>query len=298
MLTQRRKTLSLDNVAISPRYSDQALGNQSLGAQSSVYKGIPIVASSHDAVGTFEMATVFEEHNMGSFISTRYDISELYDYFFKDRGNIIPSFGYTEGQQHKWNELKGSLPSGKIKAIQFACNTPHNISYMYELSKFKEQNPDLIIYTSPVSDPYVAARLAEVGADVILVGNDARYISTNANTPGIGIGHVTALTECIEAVHQRDGLVMGAGYYDDNSDVCKALALGADMIQLEETLLGHEECYGKTEQQNGEMIKNDIPYKGSVNNEITSLISTLSECMVQVGVDNIQNIKNADVVLV
>jgi len=169
---------------------------------------------------------------------------------------------------------------------------------MYELSKFKELNPDLKIYTSPVSDPYVAARLAEVGADVILVGNDARSITTNANTPGIGVGHVTALTECIEAVHQRGGLVMGAGYYDDNSDVCKALALGADMIQLEETLLGHEECYGKTSQVDDAMIKNDVPYRGSVSSEIASVMSSLNECMLQVGVDNIQDLKKADVVLV
>lgn len=298
MLTQRRKTLSLDDVAICPRYSDIQVGNQLLASDYSSYVGIPIFASSRDATGTFEIAEAMTELNMGSFISTRYQNSELYDFFFEDRSNIIPSFGITESQQHKWNELKGSLPAGKITSVQLVSNTPHNIVYLYEIGKFKENNPDVTIYTSPVSDPYVAARLVEVGADVVLIGDDARSISMNMNTTGVGVGHVTALVECVDAVKSRGGLVMGAGYYDDNSDICKVLALGADFVQLEETLLGHTECFGKTEQTAGEMMKNGVSYRGAVYDTLNDTIVTLKDCMKEVGVDKIKFLKDAEVILI
>jgi len=298
MLTQRRKTLSLDDVAICPRYSDTQLGNQSLSVDSGIYVGVPIFASSRDATGTFEMAEAMASLNMGSFISTRYQNSELYDFFFEDRSNIIPSFGITENQLHKWSELKGSLPAGKINSIQLVSKTPHNIVYLYEIGKFKEANPDITIYTSPVSDPYVAARLVEVGADVVLVGDDARSINMNMNTTGVGVGHVTALVECIDAVKSRGGMVMGAGYYDDNSDICKVLALGADFVQLEETLIGHTECFGKTQQEAGEMTKNGVAYRGSVNEALNDVITTIKDCMNQTGVDKIKFLKDAEVILI
>ena len=295
MLKQLKRTYSLDDVAIEPRYSMNTYAMKML----TIGGRIPVYSSSSEAVGTMEMSEVMSEKNMGSFLSTRYDITELYDFFFEGNSHVIPTFGTSENQLHKWNELKGTLPAGKIKTVYLQPQTSaHNIQYLFEVGNFKDENPDIEIIAGPVSDPFVAARLIEVGASIVKVGNDSRIITYNGHTSGVGIGHASALTDCVEVVHQRGGMVMASGYYDDNADLCKCFALGADFVELYETLIGHEECHGKTTTEDGVMMKNDVVYRGSAHNYADEILSSISECMTETGSVKISELKNAKVVLV
>lgn len=299
MLTQLKKTLGLDDVAILPRYSAQVNSIKVLTLDTDVFKGIPVFSSHRDSVGTIEMANLFSSKNMGTFLSPRYDNSELYDFFFEGNDLVIPSFGVTESQIHKWNEFKGTLPAGKIKGVNLLPRTTaHDIKYLYEVGKFRDENPDVKIFAGPVSDPYVAARLIEVGANVVKVGYDYRTVIHNMHTAGVGIGHATALIDCVEAVNQRGGMVMASGYYDDNADLCKCFALGADFVELYETLIGHEECHGKTTTEDGVMMKNDVVYRGSAYSYADEILSSISECMIETGSVNISELKDAKMVLV
>ena len=295
MLKQLKQTYSLDDVAIEPRYSMNTHSMKSL----TVGGRIPVYSSSSEFVGTIEMSEVMSEKTMGSFLSTRYDITELYDFFFEENSHVIPTFGTSETQLHKWNELKGTLPAGKIKTVYLQPQTSaHNIQYLFEVGNFKDENPDIEIVAGPVSDPFVAARLIEVGATTVKVGNDSRIISYNGHTAGVGVGHASALADCVEVVHQRGGMVMASGYYDDNSDICKCFALGADFVELNETLIGHTESYGKTITDDGQMIKNGVEYRGSAREYISKIMTTLSDCLEHTGYPSIDELKNANVVLI
>lgn len=292
-----KETIGLDNVAIEPRYS---VRNKPINLTVSIddFKGIPVFASDSTVTGTLDMYEAMSENTMWSFLSTQYDVTELYDFFFDGDKNAVPTFGVTETQKHKWNELKGTLPAGKIKYVNLIHNNPHSIEYLYEVGQFAEDNEGIKIIAGPVSDPYVAARLVEVGASIVKVGFDYRNVMMNMNTSGVGVGHVTSLLECIDVVHNRGGYVMGAGYYDDNADICKVFALGADFVQLEETLIGHTECYGKTQQEDGIMKKNGVEYKGSVQQYLAEVLNSLSEAVSFSGEEELRNLRKARVTLV
>lgn len=284
----------MDSVAIEPRYSTSSGSN--LTVKYDIFKGIPIFASDSTITGTKEMADKFNDMGMWSFLSTQHEVTELYDFFFEGDKNAVPTFGVSESQKHKWHELKGSLPSGKIKNVNLIHHNTHSIEYLYEVGKFKDENPGIHIFAGSVSDPYVAARLAEVGASVVKIGFDYRHVEFNYNTSGVGVGHASALMDCIPAVQDRGGYVMGAGFYNDSADVCKTFALGADFVQLEETLMGHDECYGKTIIEDSITKKNDVQYRGEVTNHLNEILASLSEAITFAGFSELQDLRNANVV--
>ena len=291
-----KETYGLDSVAIEPRYSTSTSCN--LTVKYDIFKGIPIFASDSTMTGTMEMAEKFNDMGMWSFLSTQHDVTDLYNFFFDGDKNAVPTFGVSETQKHKWNELKGSLPAGKIKYVNLIHHNTHSIEYLYEVGNFKDENPDIHIFAGSVSDPYVAARLTEVGASIVKIGFDYRHVEFNYNTAGVGVGHASALLDCVPAIHDRGGLAMGAGFYNDSADVCKAFALGSDLVQLEETLLGHDECYGKTLIDDGETKKNGVSYRGEVTNHLNETLASVSEAVTFAGFSELQNLKDAKVVLI
>ena len=82
------KALTLDSVAIEPRYSTILKADK---IDLEIDNKAPIWASCDDATGTIEIAESLSEAKIGTLLSTRYDIDELYNFFFEEKPYVALS---------------------------------------------------------------------------------------------------------------------------------------------------------------------------------------------------------------
>tara|TARA_B100002019_G_scaffold293520_1_gene321874 strand:+ start:1703 stop:2608 length:906 start_codon:yes stop_codon:yes gene_type:complete len=262
-----QKPVTLDSVVIEPRYSSIL----STDKPDMLIDDIPVIwASSDPASGTFAIADTISDsdNNCGVMLSTRYDIDELYDFFFKGRKNVAVSIGDTDAQLHKWKTLKSKLPAGKIQWVNIISNNgnAHSVEYIYKVAKFKEENENVKIIAGPVADPTATRKLFEVGVEVVRVGFDSRFDSQNYMETGVAMPHASSLSINGEVARNFSKHIFAAGHYTDTADISKSICLGATAVEISEMFYGHEESYGRTETIDGKMYKNNTEYNGQIIN--------------------------------
>jgi|TARA_A100001388_G_scaffold105105_1_gene76912 hypothetical protein len=284
------KALTLDSVAIEPRYST-ILKEDTIDLE--IDDKAPIWASSDNATGTIEIAEALSEAKIGTLLSTRYDIDELYNFFFEEKPYVAISIGDTEGQIHKWNQLKSKLPAGNIHYVNLVTQNAHSIEYIYKVAKFKEENKDVKIIAGPVSDPTATRKLFEVGAEITRIGFDARFDNENFMETGVGSPHVSVLLSNDEVAREFDGHIMASGFYPDSSDIAKCIACGASSVEISKLFYGHEESYGKTETIDGTLHKNGVEYNGKIINTVYDLLNTLEKSCRQAGYKSIKTFRDS-----
>jgi GMP reductase len=95
--------------------------------------------------------------------------------------------------------------------------------------------------------------LASCGADAVRVGIGNGAACTTSIATGVGMGQVTLLREIdkyrrrhlASTIHLYWPEVIADGGIREVGDICKALALGADMVMLGSMLAGHDESGGE-----------------------------------------------------
>lgn len=284
------KALTLDSVAIEPRYST-ILKDDKIDLE--INDRAPIWASNDDATGTLEVASILSEAKVGTLLSTRYSIDELYNFFFEEKPYVAVSIGDTEGQIHKWNQLKSKLPAGNIHYVNLVTQNAHSIEYIYKVAKFKEENKDVKIIAGPVSDPTATRKLFEVGAEITRIGFDARFDNESYMETGVGSPHASVLLSNDEIARELSGYIMASGFYPDAADIAKCIACGASAVEVNKLFYGHEENYGRTETIDGSMYKNGVQYNGKIINTVYDLLNTLEKSCRQAGYKSLSNFRDS-----
>lgn len=274
------KALTLDSVAIEPRYST-ILKSDKIDLE--INERPPIWASSDPATGTMEIAKILSASKLGTLLHTNYDIDALYDFFFEEKPYVALSIGDTEGQLQKWNKLKSKLPAGNIKYVNLETNNAHSIEYLYKVAKFKEENENVRIIAGPVSDETATRKLFEVGAEITRIGFDARFDNENFMETGVGSPHASVLLSNGEIAREHNGYIMASGFYPDAADIAKCIACGASSVEISNMFFGHDECAGATHADKGTMTKNGVVFRGKIINTVYSILHILEKSCRQAG---------------
>jgi len=217
-----------------------------------IWKGIPIIASNMDTVGTVEMYNKLKKVNILTCFHKFLDIDE---YPENNRNNYCISIGIRDIDFNKLRFLYNKYPdkcnivcvdiaNGYIKKLVDFCN------------KVRVLIPDCILIAGNVVSREMTEELILNGkVDIVKVGIGSGSVCTTRLQTGVGMPQFSAIIECADAAHGCNGHIISDGGITCPGDASKAFGAGADFVMLGSILAGHEESGGELVEENGEKYK-------------------------------------------
>ena len=213
------------------------------------YRGIPIMASNMDGVGTFEMADeLSERYNMFTCLVKTYSAEELIS-FFHPQVNLRTEFaamsiGITDADAQKFHQVYAQAGE-HMKFVCIDVANGYSERFASFVKKFRNDYPNVVIIAGNVVTGEMTEELILSGADIVKVGIGPGSVCTTRIQTGVGYPQLSAVIECADAAHGLGGHIIADGGCTCPGDVAKAFAAGADFVMLGGMLAGHDEGGGE-----------------------------------------------------
>lgn len=212
------------------------------------YRGIPIMASNMDGVGTFEMADSLAGMGLFTCLVKNYEADALIEFFSKGdtgrRENVAYSTGITSQDFEKFKAVYEKTGTG----LKYVCVDVAN-GYSERFSDFikqvREAYPGIVIIAGNVVTGEMTEELILSGADIVKVGIGPGSVCTTRIQTGVGFPQLSAVIECADSAHGLGGHIIADGGCTCPGDLAKAFAAGADFVMLGGMLAGHDEGGGE-----------------------------------------------------
>lgn len=210
------------------------------------FRGIPIIASNMDTVGTFEMAKAIGKHKLFTTIHKYYSVDdwkrfaeenpELMDYVAASSGSGNENF-------ERLSNILNAVPSLSYVCLDVANGyTQHFVEFV---RKTRSTFPSHTIIAGNVVTGEMVEELLLSGADIIKVGIGPGSVCTTRLQTGVGYPQLSAVLECADAAHGLQGHIISDGGCTCPGDVAKALGAGADFVMVGGMFAGHEQSGGE-----------------------------------------------------
>ena len=232
------------------------------------WKGVPIIASNMDTVGTFKAWGALKKFDMLTCLHKHYSINDWKDFtnsvhrisnssfYYQDPekrlDNIIISIGIKEEDLKKLKTIHEILKSNYEKAQPWICIDVANGYSEYFINfvrKVRREYPSSVIIAGNVVTGEMTQELILNGADIVKVGIGSGSACTTRLQAGVGYPQFSAIVECANRAHGLKGHIISDGGCVVPGDVGKAFGAGADFVMLGGMLAGHTENteYTKTD---------------------------------------------------
>ena len=211
------------------------------------YKGVPIMASNMDGVGTFAMADKLAEGELFTCLVKTYTADELIEYFdgeWERSQHVAMSIGTSESDYNKLVQVKNAVG----EYLQYVCMdiaNGYSEHFVDAVRKVREAFSDIVIIAGNVVTADQTQELILNGADIVKVGIGPGSVCTTRIQTGVGYPQLSAVIECADAAHGLGGHIIADGGCTCPGDVAKAFAAGADFVMLGGMLAGHDEGGGE-----------------------------------------------------
>jgi len=237
------------------------------------WRGVPIMASNMDGVGTFAMADKLAEAKIFTCLVKTYSVNELVGYFdnqYSERTEFVAmSIGITDRDEQKFRDVYEQA-DGNLKYVCIDVANGYSTRFRDFVADFKIRYPNIVIIAGNVVTGEMTEELILAGADIVKVGIGPGSVCTTRIQTGVGYPQLSAVMECADAAHGLGGHIIADGGCTCPGDVAKAFAGGADFVMLGGMLAGHDEGGGevitKTYETN-EVTKTDDGFYESVYEE-------------------------------
>ena len=220
------------------------------------WRGIPIIASNMDTVGTFEIAKELSKFDMLTVLHKHYTVEQL-TAFFEMPDNILDSVAISTGiRESDISKLNKIL--NRFEGIKFICIDIANgylTSFYEKIQRIRELYPDKIIMAGNVVTPEAVEEALKSGADIVKIGLGSGSVCTTRLKTGIGYPQLSAVSDCVDSARINNGLIISDGGCKVPGDIAKAFGAGADFVMLGGMLAGHHESGGITIETNGVLHK-------------------------------------------
>ena len=212
------------------------------------YRGVPLMASNMDGVGTFKMADELASQKIMTCLVKTYSVERLVAYFGTDskerRDYVAMSIGITDADSDKFEAVYKQVGKGlNYVCIDVANGYSERFSNFVRL--FRKQYPNVVIIAGNVVTGEMTEELILNGADIVKVGIGPGSVCTTRIQTGVGYPQLSAVIECSDAAHGLGGHIIADGGCTCPGDIAKAFAGGADFVMLGGMLAGHDEGGGK-----------------------------------------------------
>ena len=212
------------------------------------YRGLPIMASNMDGVGTFEIADTLAKQEIFTCLVKTYDAQELITYFSNGdqtrRECVAISIGIMDADLEKFRTVY-THPDANVKYVCIDVANGYSERFGNFVRKFRNEFPNLVIIAGNVVTGEMTEELILNGADIVKVGIGPGSVCTTRIQTGVGYPQLSAVIECADAAHGLGGHIIADGGCTCPGDVAKAYAAGADFVMLGGMLAGHDEGGGE-----------------------------------------------------
>ena len=264
---------------------------------SQTWKGIPIIASNMDTVGTLEMYHSLKNYNM---LTCFHKFMKINNYPENDTNNYIISIGIRDEDFTKLTQIYSTSP----EKCNIICIDIAN-GYIKKLTDYCQNVRKLIPHCILIAGNVVSREMVEEliingKVDIVKVGIGSGSVCTTRLQTGVGMPQLSCIIECADAALGCGGHIVSDGGITCPGDASKAFGAGADFVMLGSLLAGHDESSGEIIQENdkkykifygmssdtamnkhyggvnkyrsseGKTVK--VPYKGAVQNTIDDLL--------------------------
>lgn len=280
-----------------------------------IWKGIPIIASNMDTVGTIPMYKSLREKNMLTCFHKFMNINEYPD---NERNNYAISIGIRTEDFLKLSEIYKYTP----EKCNIVCIDIAN-GYIQKLVEFCQKVRKLIPHCILIAGNVVTREMVEEliingKVDIVKVGIGSGSVCTTRLQTGVGMPQLSCILECADAAHGCGGHIISDGGITCPGDAAKAFGAGADFVMLGSMLAGHEQSGGELIEDNGKLYKvfygmsSDtamnkhyggvsqyrssegktvkIEYKGPVENTILNLLGGIRSTCTYVNANNLKDL--------
>jgi|TARA_B100001094_G_scaffold9710_1_gene8695 GMP reductase len=228
------------------------------------FRGVPIMASNMDGVGTFEIADTLAEQKIMTCLVKTYSVNDLVSYFDSDnvgrKEYVAMSIGITTKDHNKFKDVYEQVG----EQLKYVCIDVAN-GYSERFAEFvrgmRSNYPNIVIIAGNVVTGEMTEELILAGADIVKVGIGPGSVCTTRIQTGVGYPQLSAVMECADAAHGIGGHIIADGGCNSPGDIAKAFAGGADYVMLGGMLAGHDEGGGEVitkYYQTGEVIREDV----------------------------------------
>ncbi len=212
------------------------------------YRGIPIMASNMDGVGTFTMADTLAAMGLFTCLVKNYDVAELTGFFSEEnaarRENVAYSTGITGQDFEKFNQVYGQT-GNNLKYVCVDVANGYSERFSDFIKQLRDACPGIVIIAGNVVTGEMTEELILSGADIIKVGIGPGSVCTTRIQTGVGFPQLSAVIECADSAHGLGGHIIADGGCTCPGDLAKAFAAGADFVMLGGMLAGHDEGGGE-----------------------------------------------------
>ena len=212
------------------------------------FRGVPIMASNMDGVGTFEMADELASQKIMTCLVKTYSVNELVSYFdimpTARKEYVAMSIGITQNDEDKFRAVYEQV-GDKLKYICIDVANGYSERFCDFVRRFRQLYPNIVIIAGNVVTADQTQELILNGADIVKVGIGPGSVCTTRIQTGVGYPQLSAVIECADAAHGLGGHIIADGGCTCPGDVAKAFAGGADFVMLGGMLAGHDEGGGK-----------------------------------------------------
>ena len=210
------------------------------------YRGIPIMASNMDGVGTFEIADILGEQGLFTCLVKTYSVNDLVNYFdtpaFPDRQDYTAySMGITDKDHEKFRLV---YEQANIKYVCIDVANGYSNRFRDFVKQFRELYPHIVIIAGNVVTGEMTEELILSGADIVKVGIGPGSVCTTRVQTGVGYPQLSSVIECADAAHGLGGHIIADGGCTTPGDIAKGFAGGADYVMLGGLFAGHDEGGG------------------------------------------------------
>lgn len=220
------------------------------------YKGIPIMASNMDTIGTFEMAKTLSKHGLFTTVHKYYSLEQWKTFAAENPSclaNIAASSGSSENDFDRLSDILNAIPGIAFVCLDVANGySQHFVEYV---RRVRLAFPNHTIIAGNVVTGEMVEELILSGADIVKVGIGPGSVCTTRMKTGVGYPQLSAVLECADAAHGLQGHIISDGGCTCPGDVAKAFGAGADFVMAGGIFAGHDQCGGEVIEKNGKKLK-------------------------------------------
>ena len=263
-----RKEVDLERGFTWRNWQPEDMSMEQLRPDTRHWRGIPIMASNMDGVGTFEMADTLARQGIFTCLVKTYSVKDLVSFFDTDDFNrtnyVAMSIGITDKDHQKFRDVYEQA-DGNLKYVCIDVANGYSERFAGFVKEFRTLYPHIVIIAGNVVTGEMTEELILSGADIVKVGIGPGSVCTTRIQTGVGYPQLSAVIECADAAHGLGGHIIADGGCTVPGDVAKAFAGGADFVMLGGMLAGHDEGGGEVITKfykTGEWVKNEQTLDG------------------------------------